>query len=211
MTYHPADGLFILVVGPGGAGKDTLMKRVFEQIADDPTLPIHSLVTATTRRPRVGEQNGIAYHFKSHNEFQQMIADNALIEYQQVTSGNYYGVPRTSVEAIVSAGEHVMGDVDVYGALRILEEYPRVLPIFVTVGTADMSDEARLAILRARMEGRGDSPESITERLERASTLEFPFEQQCSFVIYNNNIDEATRDFLNVLHTAIREQKQAQL
>lgn len=208
LEHSPAIGLFIVVVGPGGAGKDTLMRRVFDHIQQDATLPVHPLVTATTRPPRSGEQDGIAYHFKTHEEFQQMIASDDLIEYQQVTSGNYYGVPRASVESVISTGQHVMGDIDVYGAIRILAEYPRVLLIFVTVGTPIMTQDDQLAILGARMQGRGDTIAAIQERLERARLLEFPFESQCAYVIYNNNLDEATHDFLNVLHTAIAHSEQ---
>jgi guanylate kinase len=208
MTANGAAGKFIVVVGPGGAGKDTLMRRTLEALRAR-QVPIHPLVTATTRAPRPNEVDGISYHFKTHDEFQRMIDNDELIEHQQVTTGNYYGIPRRSVDEIVQRGEHVMGDIDVYGAMYVRDHYPNVVLVFVSVGTPEMSDEERLAILRERMTRRGDPPAAVEERLERARNLELAFAEQCDAVIYNNQLDQATREMteaiLRFTHQTVQE------
>jgi guanylate kinase len=199
-----ARGIFFVIVGPGGAGKDTMMNRVFAQVAEHQGLPLERLVTATTRPPRPGERDRFDYFFKTHAEFEQMIADNQLVEYQQVTSGNYYGVPRDSVDPLLAQGTSVMGDVDVLGARRILEEYPTdAVVIFVTVGDAAATTEERLNILRSRMQQRQDRPEAIEERIERARSLEFPFQPLCHHTIYNEDIGTATQQLWDIITETI--------
>lgn len=200
MASQGSIGKFIVVVGPGGAGKDTLMKCALDELAGS-RVPVHPLVTATTRPPRAGEVDGVSYHFKTHDEFRRMIDQDELIEHQQVTSGNYYGIPRASVDRIIERGEHVMGDIDIYGAMYVRAHYPNAILIFISVGTPDMSDEERLAILRERMTRRGDAPAAIEERIERARHVELRFAPQCDVVIYNNELAQATRDLINAIHT----------
>lgn len=208
----PQRGIFFVLVGPGGAGKDTIMNNVFEHNAQNPHFHLSRLITATTRPPREGEQNGIDYHFKTKEEFRQMIADNALIEYQQVTSGNYYGIPRSSVDPIINRGGHVLGDVDVLGAKEVLAQYgDDAIIIFVTVGDEQSSPQDRLDILRQRMTHRKDKPEAIQERLDRAETLEFPFQEKCQIIIYNADIDKATARLQAFIEAQILERHQAVL
>jgi guanylate kinase len=199
-----ARGIFFVIVGPGGAGKDTMMNRVFERVAEQRSPSLERLVTATTRPPRPGERDQFDYHFKTYAEFEAMIASDQLIEYQQVTSGNYYGVPRDSVDPLLARGISVMGDVDVLGAKRILEEYPAdAVAIFVTVGDAEATTEERLHILRSRMQQRQDRPEAIEERIERARTLEFPFQPFCHYTIFNENLDAATQQLWDIITETI--------
>ncbi len=199
---HSQRGIIFLLVGPGGAGKNTLLKRILPLL--NSSLKLSELVTATTRLPRSDEQQGIDYHFKTHPEFQTMIANDELIEYQQVTSGNYYGVPRASVDPLIDKGESVIADVDVLGANAILEKYPTdTYAIFVSVGTPDTSNEERLKILKTRMEGRNDSPQHIAERLHRAVNLEFPFQNKCTYTLYNNNPDLAAQDLIHIIEQAL--------
>ncbi len=204
MTSTPAVGKFIVIVGPGGVGKDTLMKCALDELANS-RVPVHPLVTATTRPPRSGEVDGVSYHFKTHDEFRRMIDQDELIEHQEVTSGNFYGIPRASVDDIVQRGEHVMGDIDIYGAMYVREHYPNAILIFISVGTPEMSDEERLTIMRERMTRRGDSPAAIEERIRRARDLELGFAAQCDKIIYNNDLTQATQDFVNAIH-ALTEQ-----
>lgn len=202
MNAH--SGLFFLIVGPGGAGKDTLMNAAFAQAERD-GLPLRRLVTATSRPPREKETDGTDYHFKTRSAFEAMIANDELIEYVQVTSGNYYGVPRALVDSVLSAGEHLMGDVDVIGAKTIREHYPQqAVVIFITVKGETIQD--KLAVLRARMEGRNvgsDAQAIVEERLTRAETLELPFEAQADYVIVNDDLQRAQQAFYDVITACI--------
>jgi guanylate kinase len=199
---RPAHGIVFLLVGPGGAGKNTLLKHLLPHLPS--TLALSELVTATTRPPRNGEQHTVDYHFKTHTEFEAMIERDELIEYQQVTSGNYYGVPRASVDPLIARGESVIADVDVLGADTILHEYPQeACAIFVTVGDADTSVQERLAILEARMRGRNDSEAHIAERLKRAVDLEFPFQSKCAYTVYNNDVNQAATDLIHAIEHAL--------
>jgi guanylate kinase len=205
-------GIFFVLVGPGGAGKDTIMNNIFAQNTQNPLFRLSRLITATTRPTREGEQNGIDYHFKTKDEFRQMIADNTLIEYQQVTSGNYYGIPRYSVDPIINSGGHVLGDVDVLGAKEVLAQYGNdAVIIFVTVGDEQSSIEERLDILRQRMTHRKDKPEAIQERLDRAEKLEFPFQKECQLIVYNADIEKATARLQAFIESQILERQKAVL
>jgi guanylate kinase len=128
-----------------------------------------------------------------------MIDNDELIEHQQVTSGNYYGIPRSSVDEIVRRGEHVMGDIDIYGAMYVRDHYPNTVLVFVSVGTPEMNDDERLAILRERMTRRGDPPAAVEERIERARNFELAFAEQCDAVIYNNQLDQATQEMVEAI------------
>jgi guanylate kinase len=203
MTTTHEKGLFFVLVGPGGAGKDTMMKQVFQRALDQ-NMPLYPLITATTRKPRYGEQDGIDYYFKTTPEFEQMIAQDEVIEHQFVTSGNYYGIPKTSVDPILEHGDHVLGDIDVLGAKRVLELYPSdALIVFVTVGEENSTEDERLVILKERMEKRQDNPEAIAERLNRAKNLEFPFSERCHLVIYNTNIEHSTEKLFQFIQEKI--------
>lgn len=202
-TNTPERGLFFVLVGPGGAGKDTLMKRIIERMTGTQH-HITRLVTSTTRPPRAQEQNGVDYHFKTHEEFQQMIDEDALVEYTPVTKGNFYGIPRASVDDKIIRGEHVIGHVDVIGAKIVREQYPTdAVLIFVTVSG---TPEEQLEELRQRMETRAtgnDKPEIIAERIERARTLEIPFAEFCDVIIINDDIDTAEAQLYRVILNAI--------
>ncbi len=207
----PSRGIFFVLVGPGGAGKDTLMQRLLARFANTPHR-LSRLVTATTRPPRAQERDGVDYHFKTQAGFEEMIANDALIEYTPVTKGNFYGVPRASVEDKITQGEHVIGHVDVLGARIIKAQYPNdTVLIFVTVGG---TPDQQLSELKRRMEQRAtgsDRPEIIAERVERARTLEIPFAQECDIVIINDDIDTAEQQLydamLQVIHQRIATQQ----
>lgn len=210
MATSSQRGLFFVLVGPGGAGKDTLLKQLFERLHPESRAILNRLVTATSRPQRDKERDGIDYHFKTREQFQEMIAQNALIEYKEVTTGNFYGVPRASVESIIEKGHHVIGAVEVLGAKDIRANYPHnAILIFVTVD--GKTDSERLDVLRTRMENRTigkDSPQVIQERIDRARTLELPFAEEAHHVIVNDDLERATQTLLNIVTEEI--QKHAQ-
>ena len=123
-------GILIIVSGFSGAGKGTIMKELttrYEQYALS--------ISATTRDPRPGEEDGVAYFFKTKEQFEQMIAEGALIEHACYVN-NYYGTPRAYVEAELAKGHDVILEIEIQGARKIKEQYPDAVLLFVSTKDA---------------------------------------------------------------------------
>lgn len=158
MANQPAHAnpLIVVISGPSGVGKDVMIEKM---IQNDQT-GFHFTVTATTRSPRPGEQDGVNHHFVDVDDFINLIAQDNLLEWAQVY-GNYYGVPKQQVRAALDAGKHVIMRVDVQGAKRLRELVPEVLMIFI--------QPPSLAVLEKHLRDRGvDSEEEMTKRLAAA-------------------------------------------
>ena len=122
-------GVLFVLVGPGGAGKNTLMKTVINA-----TENLTQLATATTRQPREDETQGIEHLFISLQDFKQMIQNGELLEWQEVTKDRFYGIPRESVESHIKHGKNLIADIEVLGAKILKDSYgEHILLIFVTV------------------------------------------------------------------------------
>ena len=120
-------GILVVVSGFSGSGKGTIMKKLMEKYSDKYALS----VSATTRDPRPGEEHGVDYFFVTKEEFEDMIQKGALVEYAQYVS-NYYGTPKAYVEEQLSAGKSVILEIEIQGALKIKEQFPDTLLLFVT-------------------------------------------------------------------------------
>ncbi|MEF2806064.1 MAG: guanylate kinase [Massilistercora timonensis] len=148
-------GILTVVSGFSGAGKGTIMKRLMEKY-DNYALS----VSATTRAPRPGEEEGREYFFRTVEEFEKMIAKEQLIEYAKYVD-NYYGTPRAYVEEQLEAGKDVILEIEIQGALKVKEKFPETLLLFVTPPSARE--------LKDRLVKRGtESMEVILSRMERA-------------------------------------------
>lgn len=149
-------GILIVVSGFSGAGKGTLMKELLKEYPDDYALSI----SATSRKPREGEQEGVEYFFKTREEFEKMIEGEELVEYAQYV-GNYYGTPKAYVEEQLKAGKDVILEIEIQGALKIKEKFPQTVLMFVTPPSAEE--------LKNRLVGRGtEDMDTIERRLSRA-------------------------------------------
>ena len=149
-------GILIVLSGFSGAGKGTIVKRLLEDY-DNYVVS----VSATTRKSRPGEEEGKSYFFRTKQEFEQMIAEHAFIEYAQYVE-NYYGTPRAYVEEQLEAGKDVILEIEIQGGLKIKEQFPDTLMLFVTTPDAKT--------LKARLTNRGtESEEVIQGRLARAA------------------------------------------
>ncbi|MDY5774306.1 MAG: guanylate kinase [Lachnospiraceae bacterium] len=149
-------GILIVVSGFSGAGKGTLMKELLKKYPDDYALSI----SATSRKPREGEQEGVEYFFKTREEFEKMIEGEELVEYAQYL-GNYYGTPKAYVEEQLEAGKDVILEIEIQGALEIKEKFPQTVLMFVTPPSAEE--------LKNRLVGRGtEDMDTIERRLSRA-------------------------------------------
>ncbi|MDD9138688.1 MULTISPECIES: guanylate kinase [Fructobacillus] len=149
-------GLLIVLSGPSGVGKGTVRKAIFEDDAVD----FRYSISATTRKPRPGEENGKDYFFVSREEFEDKIQAGDMLEYAEYV-GNYYGTPRSFIEETLASGRDVFLEIDVQGALQVKAKMPEGVYIFLT--PPDIKN------LRQRLIGRGtDSAEVIEKRVAAA-------------------------------------------
>ena len=149
-------GVLVVVSGFSGAGKGTVMKRLLEKY-DNYALSI----SVTTRKPRPGEEDGREYFFRTKEEFEKFIEEDALIEYAQYVD-NYYGTPRFYVEEQLAAGKDVILEIEIQGAMKVKEKNPEAVLVFVTPPTVEE--------LKRRLTERGtETPEVNAERRARAS------------------------------------------
>ena len=148
-------GILTVLSGFSGAGKGTLVKALMQKYNG------YALsVSATTRQPREGETDGVSYFFRTVEEFQQMIEENAFIEYARYVE-NYYGTPRAYVEEMLNQGKDVILEIEIQGAQKVKEQYPDATMLFVTTPDAET--------LKQRLTGRGtETQEVILSRLARA-------------------------------------------
>lgn len=183
-------GILTVVSGFSGAGKGTIMKELLAKYGQNYALSI----SATTRAPRPGETDGVEYFFKSREEFEQMIADGELIEYAQYV-GNYYGTPKTYVEKQLEAGRDVILEIEIQGALKVREQFPDALLLFVTPPSADE--------LKKRLIGRGtESMEVIESRLARALEEAKGLEEY-DYLVVNDVLAECVEE----VHQIIRNER----
>ena len=169
-------GKLVVISGYSGAGKGTLMKALMKEYGDSYALS----VSATTRNPRPGEMDGVDYFFVTKDKFEQMIAEDALIEYAQYV-GNYYGTPKEYVQQQLDLGKNVILEIEIQGALKIKEKFPDTVLMFVTAPDANE--------LKNRLVGRGtETPEVIAARLSRACEESMGMEKY-DYLVINDTIE----------------------
>ncbi len=176
--YHPSP-LLIVISGPSGAGKDSILQRMKER-----NLPFHFVVTATTRPPRPNEVHGRDYFFVSKEEFARMIEQNELLEYA-VVYGDYKGIPKHQVREALSSGQDVILRIDVQGAETIRKLVPEALLIFVTV-------ESEEELVRRLKRRKTESPEELALRIATARK-ELQRVEAFDYIVVNkeDQLDEA--------------------
>lgn len=184
----PQMGKLVILSGPSGAGKSTLVRRLLSECP----LPLELSVSATTRAPRRGEQDGVDYHFLSQEEFRRRREGDAFLECKEVFGrGDWYGTLRRTVAMGRGAGRWVLLEIDVQGALAVLESDPDAITIFIDPGDTQE--------LERRLRARGtDSEESIQRRLEVARQERLLASRYQHFVV-NQNLDQAVKELCEIL------------
>ena len=181
-------GILIVVSGFSGAGKGTLVKKLVEEY-DGYALS----VSATTRQPRAGEQDGREYFFVQKEEFEQKIAENGLIEYACYCD-NYYGTPREYVERQLADGKDVILEIEIQGALKIKKQYDDALLLFVMPPSA--------AELRRRLVGRGTETEEVIEKRMHRAAEEAEGIEQYEYIIVNDDLDVCVSQLHEIITAA---------
>lgn len=176
-------GKLIIISAPSGSGKSTIIGRIMQ----DESLRLSFSVSATTRPRRGNEVHGVDYYYKTVDEFKQMIADDQLVEYQEVYEGRYYGTPKSEVERITGLGRNVVLDLDVLGGVNVKRMYgDRALSIFIQPPSVE--------VLRQRLIGRGtDSMEDIMARVNKAE-FEISIGPQFDYTVINDDLETAVAE-----------------
>lgn len=178
-------GILAVVSGFSGAGKGTLMKALLARYGN------YALsVSATTRSPRPGEEEGREYFFVTRERFEEMIAGGELIEYAQYVN-NYYGTPKAYVESQMAAGKDVILEIEIQGALNVKRQFPEALLLFVMPPSAGE--------LKKRLLGRGtETTEVIASRLKRAAEESEGIEAY-DYILVNDRLEECVEEMHHLI------------
>ena len=170
-------GSLLVISGFSGVGKGTVAKKLVEKYG-------YSLsISATTRKPREGEVDGREYFFKTVDDFKNLIDYNGFIEYARYVD-NYYGTPRKFVEDELAAGHVVILEIEVQGAMKIKEQYPEAILLFITAPSID--------VLKNRLIGRGtETAEVVEKRMRRAA-------EEAESIISMNSLSAMKKESLKI-------------
>jgi guanylate kinase len=180
-------GRSFIISGPSGVGKSTVLKGLMEKRKN-----LYFSVSATTRQPRPGEEDGVHYHFLTLDTFREWIAQDEFLEHAEFV-GNCYGTPRKYVYEAMDRGQDVILDIEVQGAMQVAEKMPEVVRIFIAPPS--------WTELERRLTERGtDTPEKIQGRLARAKE-EVKLAGTYDYFVINDSVENAVRE-LNAIMTA---------
>lgn len=183
-------GVLVVVSGLSGAGKGTICKRLLEKYPD-----YELSVSATSRKPRVGEVNGREYFFITKEEFEEMIREGKLLEHARYVD-NYYGTPKQWVEDQLESGKNIILEIELQGAFQVRDQIPEAVLVFIL--PPDMEE------LKRRLINRGtETMEEIEKRLERAAE-EMAFIPEYDYVIVNDEVEKS----VDMLHNIVRSEKE---
>lgn len=167
------DGMLMVVSGPAGVGKGTLVNLLLQENKD-----FHFSVSATTRSPRPGEEDGVAYHFLTDEQFDRLVAEDAFVEWKQVHL-NRYGTLKSEVRKWMDIGENVVLDIDVQGAREVMKKFPECVTVFIIPES--------MTELRERLRARNtETPEAFERRMHNAVS-ELKERDKYDYIIVNKS------------------------
>ena len=178
-------GLLILISGPSGTGKGTVCDLLRQKHPE-----ISYSISATTRQPRPGEQDGVNYYFYTKEKFREMIDQGQLLEWAEVY-GNFYGTPKQTVLDRLDAGEDILLEIDTQGALNVMKVMPEGLFIFLLPPS--------LEELAARLKGRGTETEESLHRRLGAAVDEIKLATKYRYVVVNDKVEDAEETIANII------------
>jgi guanylate kinase len=180
--------MLIVVAGPSGVGKGTLLKRVFAESE----LPLTLSVSATTRPPRPGEVDGVQYHFLSPNEFETKRKNGEFLEcFEVFGKGFWYGTLRKDVDEALRNGKWVVLEIDVQGARTVKEQFPDAVTIFIEPKSVD--------VLKERLHRRGTETDEAMQHRLKVALEELEHADEFQYRIVNDDLSKAVKEFIDKL------------
>ena len=170
-------GILFVLSGPSGVGKGTVRQRLFEQETS-----LKYSVSATTRKKRPGEKEGVDYFYKTEEEFKKMIENGELLEYAQYVN-NYYGTPKKYVEEQIALGNDVFLEIEVQGALQVKRNFPEGVFIFLCPPS--------LEELKNRIINRGTETDNLIKNRLKEASKEIEMMSEYDYVVVNDDVDKA--------------------
>lgn len=184
-------GLIVAVSGPSGVGKGTVLAKVEELLEEANPGSVGHSISVTTRAPRGAEQDGVEYYFRTTEEFEQMIKDGKIVEYDKYVD-NYYGTPSEPLDAMLKKGQDVLFDITIEGSLALNRMFDKDT---ATIFILPPSMEA----LENRLRGRGtETEEKIQKRLAQAKA-EIKRAGEFEYIVTNDDLERAARDILAII------------
>ncbi|MBA9086994.1 guanylate kinase [Fontibacillus solani] len=178
-------GLLIVLSGPSGVGKGTVCNQLRQRL---PEL-VYS-VSATTRQPRLGEENGVNYFFKSREQFLEMIENDQLLEHAEYV-GNFYGTPRDFVEQTIESGKDIILEIEVQGALKVKEKFSEGIFVFLLPPSLDE--------LKGRIQGRGTENQATIDHRMSVAAGEISLLENYDYAVVNDEIDLACQRIQSII------------
>ncbi len=182
-------GMLIILSGPSGSGKGTIIKRLLQERADTVLS-----VSATTRAPRPGELNNVHYYFKTRDEFEELIRRGALLEYAEY-NGNYYGTPEEPIKEWLAQGKNVILEIEVQGAEKVMDHRSDLVSIFITIPS--------MQELERRLRDRGTETEDKIQGRLAVARRELARAFRYDYVVLNDEVEFAVER----IHTIINAEK----
>lgn len=178
-----------MITGPSGVGKGTLIRSLIDRVPE-----LELSVSATTRAPRPGEQDGVAYHFLDREEFDRRVAAGEFVEWAEY-SGNRYGTLRSELARTLERGRPVVLEIELQGARQVREKLPEAVQVFIAPPSAET--------LRTRLLRRGtDTPEQVQRRLETAGA-ELAAQPEFPHVVINDRLDDAVGALVAIVQSEL--------
>ena len=178
-------GLMVIISGPSGAGKGTVVKELLK-ISDTVKLSI----SATTRNPRAGEEDGKEYYFLKRETFKKMIEEDGVLEYAQYCE-NYYGTPKKYVLENMQEGNDVILEIEIQGRNEVVKKYPDAVSIFIVPQSYQ--------VLEHRLRGRGTEDDATIAKRLNTALEEMKIALSYDYIVINDDLDECVNDILSIL------------
>lgn len=178
-------GLLIVISGPSGAGKGTVCKALLKEVKD-----LNISISMTTRKPRVGEIDGINYYFVQEDYFKKMVEERELLEYAKVYD-NYYGTPKRKVLEKLNQGKDVILEIDIQGALKVKSQFSEGVFIFIVPPSMEE--------LENRIKKRGTETEEEVAKRFQSSYKEINYVSKYNYIVINDEIEKAVERVKSII------------
>lgn len=179
-------GLLLVVSGPSGTGKGTVLKHITEWDHN-----IRYSISMTTRKPRIGELDGVNYFFRTVSEFKKLIENDEMVEWVNYCD-NYYGTPRKFIDECLEKGQDVILEIEVEGAKNIMDRFPDCVSIFILPPSMEK--------LADRIKGRGTEIDEVIQKRLAKAEHELTFVNRYKYVVVNDEIQDAIDDITSIIH-----------